>query len=823
MEKGCDASEKATAAVRVRYRLTVTGIVQGVGFRPFVYGLALANKLGGFVGNNSRGVFIEIEGKPEAVSVFQQELVEHPPPLAHIEEVTAEALNAIGEFAFKIVRSETQATENTLISPDICVCDDCFRELMDPLNRRYGYPFINCTNCGPRFSIIKDIPYDRPLTTMADFPMCPECLEEYENPLDRRFHAQPNACAECGPHVWLEYKENSEGQLPEVMAKGSESDVTLGTVQQLLGAGKIVAVKGLGGFHLACNAMDDRALQTLRERKGRVDKPFAVMARDLATLRSFAEISVAEERLLLSKERPIVLLRKKTPSLLSALVAPGNQFVGAMLPYTPLHYLLFADWLKESDTQDSDSVIKLRNDVQPGRQAHENLAVLVMTSGNYSDEPIVKDNSEARERLGHLADAFLFHNRDIHARCDDSVVRIASISSVDSVSSAKKSGAQDKVEILLPIRRSRGYAPFPVKLAHDVTPTLAVGGELKATFCLAKGQYGYMSQHIGDMENLETLEAFTAAVDHFEHIFRTEPELIACDLHPRYLSTRWAEQHENNLPIIQTQHHHAHIASVMAEHQLDGSHPVIGFSFDGTGYGTDGAVWGGEALLADYHGFERLAFLKYVPLLGGDAAVKRPYRIALAHLRAAGIDWNDRIPSVQACSSVELNVLKKQLETGVNAVPTSSMGRLFDAVASLVGIRQTVSFEAQAAIELESLATQNDCGSYTFVIDGGQFDAAPVIEAVVQDFLSGTDSAVISARFHRAVAELVLGISQDFSQQTGISSIALSGGVFQNVTLLGLTIELLQEAGFTIYSHRLVPPNDGGLALGQVAIATASH
>ncbi|MFO7682849.1 MAG: carbamoyltransferase HypF, partial [Chloroflexota bacterium] len=663
-----------------RHRLTVTGIVQGVGFRPFVYGLAHKLALTGFVGNNSSGVFIEIEGAADQLAAFLTALREEAPPLAHIETINAAEIPAAGSSAFTIVHSEAQASANTLISPDICICHDCLREIFDPANRRFGYPFTNCTNCGPRFTIIKDIPYDRPLTTMSAFPMCPACQAEYNNPLDRRFHAQPNACGACGPQIWLENSEqfsvNREqwtvDRETSQFASGHKpptiSQFTINTAQQLIANGKILAVKGLGGFHLACDSMNDEALKLLRERKGRVDKPFAVMALDGAAVHQFAHLSATEETLLTSKERPILLLRKKEGSPLSELVAPGNNYIGVMLPYTPLHYLLLAG---DRFAVDSEQ-FTVNSDPTPATR-HSPPFILVMTSGNYADEPIVKDNDEARAQLAQLADAFLLHNRDIHARADDSVVRLLHNSQFTIHNS------------LLPIRRSRGYAPFPVKLPHPLPVTLAVGGELKATFCLTKDNFAFMSAHIGDMENLETLEAFETAVSHFQAIFRAQPERIVCDLHPGYLSTQWAEQQAKlrNIPLTKVQHHHAHITAVMAEHRLDGSQPVIGFSFDGTGYGTDGAIWGGEVLLADYHGFERVAHLKYVPLVGGDAAVKRPFRVALSHLWAAGLEWSEDLPCVRGITAVELGVIRKQLETGLNSIPTSSMGRLFDAAAAL--------------------------------------------------------------------------------------------------------------------------------------------
>lgn len=774
------ATDSQPSPMIERRRLLVQGVVQGVGFRPFVYGLAHRLALTGFVGNDSRGVFIEIEGPPAGVRQFEQALRAEAPPLAHLDTVTVASVAPQGDTAFVIVHSETQAEASTFISPDVSICADCLAELFDPADRRYRYPFINCTNCGPRFTIIRDIPYDRPLTTMAPFPMCPACQAEYNNPLDRRFHAQPNACPDCGPQVKFQWSPTSEVPLSESVAD------PIRQTQAVIAQGGIVAVKGLGGFHLACDATNDQALQTLRVRKGRSDKPFAVMAFDLAAVATIAELSEAEAALLSSKERPILLLKKKTGSRLSALVAPGNDYVGVMLPYTPLHYLLLA--ADESPA--------------PPR-------MWVMTSGNYTDEPIVKDNAEALERLAPLADAFLRHNREIHVQCDDSVVRLL--------------GGQE-----LPLRRSRGYAPFPVKLPFPMPPTLAVGGELKSTFCLSKANFAYLSQHIGDMENLETLAAFTRAVSHFQALFRVEPACLVCDLHPGYLSSQWARRWagERGLPLVQVQHHHAHLVGLMAEHGLSGREPVIGFSFDGTGYGPDGTIWGGELLIADYGDFRRAAYLKPVPLPGGDAAIKRPYRTALAYLWAAGVPWTPDLPPVAAAEAVEQRVINHQLETGFNAVPTSSMGRLFDAVAALAGVRQTVTYEAQAAIEFEALAAPevvSDPYRFAFDLAPGaaalEFDPAPLIQTVAADVATGVPSAIISARFHEAVADLILSLSLHLRQTEGLTVVALSGGVFQNVTLLGLAVARLQAAGFEVLTHRQVPPNDGGLALGQAVIA----
>lgn len=757
---------------RGRLRIIVRGVVQGVGFRPFVYGCAIRLGLGGLVGNESGGVFIEVEGTREALERFRRELLESPPPLSHLEEVTVEEIPATGDERFIIVGSESSPGAHTLVSPDIAVCADCLRELFDPGDRRYRYPFINCTNCGPRFTITKDIPYDRPRTTMAEFVMCASCHREYDDPFDRRFHAQPNACAQCGPQI--EYLGAGARQ------RGEEA---LLATQRMLREGGIAAIKGIGGFHLACDARSDETLARLRERKGRGNKPFAVMARDLATARRFAEIDDREAALLTSRERPILLLRKRLPEALSTRIAPGNDFIGVMLPYSPLHHLLLSA---------------------------EALDALVMTSGNLSDEPIAKENDEALERLAALADAFLLHNRGIHVPCDDSVVRVFE-------------GHE------LPIRRSRGYAPFPVKLPFALRPTLAVGGELKSTFCLINGDHAVMSQHIGDMENLETLRAFEDSVRSLKSLFRVEPEILAADKHPGYLSTQWARAHRttvSSLPVqyVEVQHHHAHIAAVMAENGLRGDAPALGFSFDGTGYGDDGKIWGGELLLADYRGYRRLAHLGYFPLPGGDAAIKRPYRTALAALWAAGVEWNEALPPVAACPELERKILVKQLEADLNCISTSSMGRLFDAVAALAGVRQTVTYEAQAAIEFEAQAALN-AGAYAFeLVEGGpgrpiQFDSAPVIRAVAEDVLRGLPLPVLSGKFHQAVSELILRLATTMAEREGIRQVALSGGVFQNVALLGMATARLRAAGFEVFTHRAVPPNDGGLALGQAVIA----
>ena len=749
-----------------RLRLTITGVVQGVGFRPFVYALASRFALSGHVGNESGGVFIEIEGPADALKQFQDRLLDEAPPLAHIEQVHLEEMEPREENGFSIVRSERRNAAHTMLSPDVCVCDDCLAETLDPSDRRYRYPFTNCTNCGPRFTIIQDIPYDRPHTTMSSFSMCVDCQAEYDDPLNRRFHAQPNACPVCGPRIWLELT----GKLGAV----AQENEALDAAQRLLAEGKVLAVKGLGGFHLACDAGSNAALDILRKRKGRAEKPFAVMAAGMDTVRQIAEVSEHEAQILQRRERPILLLRKRLDNPLSHLIAPGNQMIGMMLPYTPLHHLLFAN-------------LPLA------------VPALVMTSGNYSNEPIVKDNEAARRELSALVDAFLFHDRAIEARCDDSVVRLWR-------------GAE------LPLRRSRGYAPFPLKLPFEVPAILGVGGELKATFCVAAGRHAYLSQHIGDMENLETLEAFENAVEHYKHIFRVAPEIVACDMHPGYLSSRWAHEQAADALVVEVQHHHAHIAAAMAENEIPEDFRVIGVSFDGTGYGSDGAIWGGEVLVCSYAKFERVAHLKYMPLPGGDQAVKRPYRLALSYLWAAGLDWQENLAPVLACDEVERGVLLRQLETGLNTVSTSSMGRLFDVIASLSGVRQVATYEAQAAIELESAADLSAPGSYQFGYSEAEIDPAPILQSVLNDLAAGVEASVIAMRFHRAVAEMVLRVSVQQRKRDAVNTVALSGGVFQNVLLLDLVMNRLENAGFDVLVHRKVPTNDGGLALGQVMI-----
>lgn len=756
-------------------KVHITGIVQGVGFRPFVYNLATNLNLKGWVKNTSAGVEIEADGEKDVLDSFLQKLRDDAPPLSRIDDFSASFGPGNGFTQFDIIHSESVDGAFQPISPDVAICDDCLRELFDPNDRRYRYPFINCTNCGPRFTIIQDIPYDRPFTTMAGFKLCPDCEREYTDPTDRRFHAQPVACPVCGPKIWLEVGVTRE----------SLNDDAMQETQRLLAEGKIVAIKGLGGFHLACDATNSKAVTELRNRKLRVDKPFALMMPNLETIETHCFISDAEKELLTSPARPIVLLKKKPESTIVEEVSPKQDWLGVMLPYTPLHYLLFTNSL---------------------------FTALVMTSGNLSEEPIATENDEARERLTKLADAFLMHDRDIHIRCDDSVVRVFDDRplTIDHVPSS-----------IYPIRRSRGYSPFPVKLPFEVPQLLAAGSELKNTLCIINGNYAFLSHHIGDMENYETLKSFEQGVEHFERLFRVKPVAIAHDLHPNYLATRYAIERaeRENLPMISVQHHHAHIAACMAEHGLTES--VIGVSFDGTGYGDDGAIWGGEFLVADAKSYQRAAQLEYFPLPGGDASIKKPARTALALLWSLGLEWDDRLEAVKEFCAEDQVTLRVQLEKKINTPMTSSMGRLFDAAAALAGIRQKVNYEGQAAIEFEAMADSAEAKIYPFGVESGQVRVRSAIEALIRDVMAGVPASQISARFHYGLAEAVRETVQKISDETSLRSVVLSGGVWQNITLLRRTLSLLRNSGFEVYIHREVPTNDGGLSLGQAFIAAS--
>jgi len=768
--------------------ISVTGVVQGVGFRPFIYGLATRLGLGGWVRNTSGGVEIHVEGQNSSIESFICALPGERPPLSFIDQLTVLDAPSEGLTAFRIRESAVIDGAFQPISADVALCPDCERELLDPADRRYLYPFINCTNCGPRFTIIKDLPYDRAQTTMADFPLCEACATEYRDPLDRRFHAQPVACPECGPHVWL---VRAEAQ-PSVSDRGAILET-----RHLLRQGRIVAIKGLGGFHLACDATNPAAVAELRRRKRRVGRPFAVMAADLATAETFCLLEESERALLTGREKPVVLLRRRPDAPLPDSLAPGLDTLGVMLPYTPLHHLLL-------------------NGHDPVLMAERVPPLLVMTSGNFSEEPIATRNEDALQRFGSLADAFLLHNRDIHIRCDDSVVKVDT--GHQSANFGRSSTGTETPAIYL--RRSRGYAPYPVHLPFEAHPTLAVGGELKNVFCLARERSAFLSQHIGDMENAETCESFEAAVEHLSHLFRVRPEIIACDLHPAYFSTAWARRSASPLVPVYVQHHHAHVAACMVDNGLD-DRQVIGLAFDGTGYGTDGAIWGGEVLVASYTAFERAAHLQYLPLPGGDSAIRHPWRIAVGYAFALGLEIDD-LPFLRGLDENAVAIVRQQVEKGINAPHTSSMGRLFDAVACLAGVRTDVTYEAQAAIELEVRSRPYLSGAQPFPIlmeQGQSIGLKEFLGAVIDSVRAGQPAGLIGARFHKTVSGIALAACQCLRAQTGLDEVALSGGVWQNGILLDLARAQLQNAGFVVYVHRQAPANDGGLALGQAAVA----
>jgi len=762
-----------------RRAITVEGIVQGVGFRPFVYALASQLDLRGFVKNQSGCVLIEVEGGRTDLDRFIRELLENAPPLARIEAVSSQRQAARGDDGFRIEASDSDSGSEIFISPDVATCKDCLAELFDPSDRHYRYPFLNCTNCGPRLTIIRGAPYDRARTTMASFPMCPDCAAEYHDPHNRRFHAQPAACPVCGPRLSV---CQADGTLIET------SDPLAFFIDRLR-RGEIGALKGLGGFHLSCDAVSESVVHELRFRKHRDERPFAVMVPDLETAERICEMDDRERELLQSPRRPIVLLKKRTDSIGGSIceaVAPANPRLGVLLPYTPLHHLLLENF--------------------KGR-------ALVMTSGNRSDEPIAYEDADAFERLGEIADVFLVHNRPIHVRCDDSVTRI-----VDSLES--------------PVRRSRGYAPQPVPLPFGCRrPILAVGGQLKGVFAVGRGRQAFLSHHLGDLDHWEAYRAFVRDVGLYEELFAVAPELIVHDLHPDYASTNYARERAaaGQLPLLAVQHHHAHVASCMAEHGLD--EPVIGVSFDGTGYGNDGAIWGGEFLVADYTRFDRAAHLRLVGLPGGDSAVREPWRMAASQLVDAGRSWDLLEGRID---QAKFRTIGAMLERRFNTPLTSSAGRLFDAVASLAGVRDTVSSEGQAAIELEWLATQVPVDtSYPFELTRGgasgdgdptplEIDTRPLIRAVVTDVEHGTGPARIARRFHSTIVELIASTCVAIRDRSRLNAVALSGGVFMNALVAIESAARLTADGFRVYRHVLVPPNDGGICLGQLAIGAAA-
>lgn len=740
--------------------MRVEGVVQGVGFRPYVHGLAHRLGLSGRVGNDTAGVFLEVEGAEHAVSEFLATLPAQAPPLAVIEQVRTRPLTPTGEPGFHIVSSNAAGRRDTPVSADSATCADCLRELGDPTDRRVDYPFINCTNCGPRFTIVRDVPYDRPFTTMAPFEMCQACALEYHDPTDRRFHAQPVCCPACGPRLRL------------LDAGGTElPGDPLTAAAALLTSGGVLAVKGLGGFHMSAVASDAAATALLRARKHREDKPFAVMVADLGTAHELCVIDPVGERVLSGRRRPVVLLprRPDAPGVAPA-VAPGNRSLGLMLPYTPLHHLL------------------LRATAAP----------IVLTSGNISDEPIAYQDDDARRRLTGIADAFLTHDRAIHMRTDDSVVRVFR-------------GTE------LPVRRARGYAPEPLTLIRPVPrPILGCGAELKSTFCLARGRHAFLSHHIGDLENYETLRSFTEGITHFGRLFDVVPEVVAHDLHPEYLSTKYALELAD-VETIGVQHHHAHIASCLADNGAVG--PVLGVAFDGLGYGSDGTLWGGEFLLADLTGFQRLAHLVPVPMPGGAAAIRQPWRMAAAYL---GPDAPEELVHRNA---EHWDVVLAMVARQVNAPLTSSAGRLFDAVAAILGVRDLINYEGQAAVELEQRADLTEQGSYPAAVTEGpalHLHGVDLVRAVVADLRAGVPREVIATRFHHGVADAIVRVCLMLRETTGVGVAALSGGVFQNVLLLERTVAGLEHTGFRVLTHSRVPPNDGGISLGQVVIAAAT-
>jgi hydrogenase maturation protein HypF len=714
----------APQPVLQRRRLVVTGVVQGVGFRPFVHRLAERSGLAGFVLNDGRGVVIEVEGDAVGLDEFAAKLSLEPPPLARVERISSTGLEPLGAPGFAIAASEGGAA-TALIPPDVATCDDCLRELFDPADRRHRYPFINCTNCGPRFTIVREVPYDRVNTTMAAFAMCAHCRREYEDPRDRRFHAEPIACPACGPRL----------------------SMPLGDVVDALRGGSIVAVKGLGGWHLACDAADETAVAELRARKHRDEKAFAVMTADA---RELCVVEPPDDELLRSPERPIVLMPRLPGAAVASSVAPGCPWLGVMLPYSPLHHLL----------------------------VHDFGGPLVMTSGNRSDEPIAVDDADARERLAEIADAFLSHDRPIHRRCEDSVARAR-----------------------FPVRRSRGFAPAPLRLPVEASaPVVAAGAELKSTFCVARGREAFLSPHLGDLNNAAAYRAFRDDLDLYLSMLGVRPQAVACDLHPDYLSTRWAM--EQDLPVVRVQHHHAHAAACLAEHSRVGE--ALALVFDGTGYGPDGTLWGGELLRCDLSVYDRVAHLEPVPLPGGEAAIREPWRTAAAYLERAGRpvpfeDWH---------------LVRQSL--GVNAPLASGMGRLFDAVAALLGVRESVSYEGQAAIELEWLAGQIKAEPYRCAVADGTIAGHELVRAAFDDLTEGRPRGEIAAAFHEGVASAA-ALACELAREP--RTVVLAGGSFQNTRLLSSTARRLERLGFEVLRHRLVPPNDGAVSYGQAAIA----
>ncbi len=751
-----------------RMIINIRGVVQGIGFRPYIYALAKKHHLAGFVLNNSEGVYIEVEGNDFNINNFLIAVKNNEHPQADIFDIKSERVVQAGYTRFDIRESQLKDIKSVPVSAELSTCDECLTELLDPADRRYGYPFINCTNCGPRFTIVRDIPYDRKKTTMSKFKMCEKCFEEYENPSDRRFHAQPNACNECGPQLAILSSEGREIKVDDVIIEAV----------RLLKDGHIIAVKGLGGYHLACDASSQDAVSKLRSRKYREYKPFAIMVRDIATANEICHLNREEEDLLKGVKRPIVLLSKRDNNYIAGDVAPNQRYLGVMLPYTPLHYLL----LEKSGL------------------------ILVMTSANISTEPIVYEDA-AVSRLRNIADFYVVHNREIQIRTDDSVSRI-----------------WNGKEML--IRRSRGYAPLPLNIKKTFrNHILSCGTDLKNVFCLVKENHAYMSHHIGDLDNVETMISLENGINHFKRMFDIEPAVVAYDLHPNYISSKYARSLKN-MRQIGIQHHYAHIVSCMADNEIE--EQVIGIAFDGTGYGIDGNIWGGEFFLCDYEHFDRQAHIEYFPLPGGDNAIAEPWRITASLLyKIYGDDMmNLDIDFIKQLDTDKWMVIKHMIEKNINLSLTSSMGRLFDAVSALIGVRRIIYYEAQAAIELEMIADSDESGEYTYDLkecDGRkEILLADLIKEIVVDITSGIGTEKISAKFHNTISKIALDMSIYIRELKGINSVALSGGVFQNIFLLDMIHKRLTENGFNVYTHHRVPTNDGGIALGQAIIASIS-
>lgn len=787
-----------------RVKITIRGVVQGVGFRPYIFNLADSLDLKGYVTNTFDGVTVDIEG--ENLSEFIERLPRESPPLSHIVDISIAPLPEYGYADFRIIESRDDGGRKpfTLISPDVSICNDCLKELLDPDNRRYLYPFINCTNCGPRYTITESIPYDRPNTTMAIFQMCSECFDEYNNPKDRRFHAQPNACPRCGPQTALRVTRDE--------LRVTDGGNPIGTTIRLLRDGAIVAIKGLGGFHIACDATNEDAVERLRERKRRSNKPFALMSPDIETIERFCEVSGEEKRQLLSNKRPIVLLRKRDDMKqpIPEAVSPHNRYLGFMLPYTPLHYLLFYQ-PAENITPPSPLLLK-----------GGHFTALVMTSGNMSEEPIVRDNGEAIEKLSGLVDAFLLHNRDIFMRVDDSVLRI--ISNKSRVMSNGLKNDDRNLSLVTRhsspsfIRRSRGYVPEPLALYTDGPEVLGCGADIKNTFTVTKGSFAIPSQHIGDMENYETLRFFEECLENIKGVYRVLPVALAHDLHPGYLSTQWALRQD--LPKFAFQHHYAHIGSVMAENGLNDK--VIGVAFDGTGYGTDGNLWGGEYLVSDLKGFERVGHFRYIPLPGGEMAIREPWRTAISYiLDATGseiMDYLKEIGFIERYGKDSIERILKVINAAEFSPLSSGAGRLFDAVAALIGICDRNTFEGEAAMALESLISGEADKDYPvdIAVDNSMVvDYSQTIMGIINDLLNGMDRRVISAKFHNTVSNVILRVATRISEAYRLKDVILTGGTFQNMYLLERTMKMLTREGMNVFINKKVPCNDACISLGQ--------